>query len=190
MKKATAIALLSALVILPMSRQAEAARVVRVRRAGHVTRVRVTVRPGFPIRRTLPTVVVRPGAAFLVAPRVYLGAAVFGAVVVASLPPANGRVWTAAESLQREDEWTDFSMNIDRRGSRLLFDVEDGAAQVSFAEVVFENGEAQVIDFNDSTHRKGLYSLLDFKDGRKVDHIRFVAKADTEDATIRVHLVS
>jgi len=57
-------------------------------------------------------------------------------------------------------------------------------------EVVFENGEAQVIDFNDSTHRKGLYSLLDFKDGRKVDHIRFVAKADTEDATIRVHLVS
>lgn len=189
MKRVAAIALLSAIVLLPSARDAEAARVVRVRR-GHVTRVHVTVRPGFPIRRTLPTVVVRPGVAFRVAPRVYLPAVAFGAVVVASLPPANARVWTSAESLDREEGWTDFTMNIDKRGKGLLFDVEEGAAQVSFAEVVFENGETQVVDFNDSTHRRGIYSLLDFKDGRKVDHVRFVAKADTEDATIRVHLVS
>jgi hypothetical protein len=187
MKQAAIAALLSAAVLLPLAPQSEAARVVRVRRNGHVTRVRVTTRPGFPIRRTLPAVVVRPGVAVRVAPRVYLGSVAFTAVRVASLPATS---WNAAENLDREDGWTDFTMNVDRRGTRLLLDVDGGAAQISFAEVVFENGDAQVVDFNDSVHRKGVYSLLDFKDGRKVDHVRFVAKADTEDAVIRLHLVS
>jgi hypothetical protein len=186
MKKAVIAALLSAAVLLPFAPDSDAARVVRVRKGRHVTRVRVTTRPGFPIRRTFPTVVVRPGPVVRVAPRVYLGAVAFTAVRIASLPPVT---WTAGEDLDREEGWTDFTINVDRRGTRLLLDIDRGAAQISFAEVVFENGEAQVVDFNDSIHRTGVYSLLDFKDGRKVDHVRVVAKADTRESVIRLYLV-
>lgn len=175
-----------ALLIFSVSQQADAARVV-VRRGPRVTRVRVNVHAGFPIRRTLPEVVVRP-AVVRVAPRVYVAPVAFAALAV-SLPAASMRPWNGAETLDREDGWTDFTLNIDRRGTGLLLDIDRGAAQVSFAEVVFENGDAQVVDFNDRVHATGVYSLLDFKDGRKVDHVRVVAKADTRESVIRVHLL-
>jgi hypothetical protein len=150
-------------------------------------RVRVTVRPGFPLHRTFPNVIVRPGPVVRVAPRVYLAPVVFGALRMASLPGA--RVWSAAENLDRQDGWTDFTMNIDRRGTRLLLQIEQGAAQISFAEVVFDNGETQVVDFDEKIHPQGVYSLLDFKDGRKVDHVRVVAKAAADSTQITLHLV-
>ena len=186
MKRALAIAF-AAVVVLSTVFEADA-RVVRVRR-GPAGRVRVTTRPGFPIRRTLPTVVVR-GPVVRVAPRVYLGPVAFTAVALATLPPANVRVWSATEDLDNEDGWTDLNMDIDRRGTRLVLEIDKGPAQISFAEVVFENGEAQVVDFDDKVHRQGAYTLLDFKDGRKVDHVRVVAKAQRDDTEIRVHLVS
>ena len=187
MKQVLVVALLAAAVGLPITEDAEARARVRTRRG--VTRVRVTVRPGFPIRRTLPTVVVRPVPVVRVAPRVYLPAVVFGAAVVATLPPPDVRVWTGGEVLDREDGWTDFTMDVDKRGSRLLLDVERGSAQLSFAEVVFENGETQIVDFQDRTHRHGVYSLLDFRDGRKVDHVRVIAKASSAETEIRMILV-
>jgi hypothetical protein len=165
----------------------EAARRTRVVRGA---RVRVTVRPGFPIHRTLPNVIVRTAPAVRVAPRVYLAPVVFRGVVIASLPPANARVWTEDENLDRDDGWTDFTMNVDRRGSRLLLQIDRGAAQISFAEVVFENGETQVVDFDEKVHPRGIYSLLDFKDGRKVDHVRVVARAATDSTRISLHLAS
>ena len=186
MKKALAVALTSSL-LFAFAGDAMAAR-VRVRRGPHVTRV--TVSRGFPIHRTLPHVVVRPAPVIRVAPVAYLGAVAFTAAVVATLPPPETRVWTNVELLDRDEGWTDFTMDVDRRGTRLLLDIENGSAQISFAEVVFENGEAQVIDFNDRVHRAGTYSLLDFRDGRKVDHVRMVAKASRENTQIRLHLVS
>lgn len=166
---------------------AGAARRVRVTRTTRTgTHTRVVVHTGFPIHRTLPEVVVRT-TTFRVAPRVYLAPVVFGAAVVASIPA--GAVWNGSEGLEREDGWTDFTMNIDRRGTRLLLDIDRGSAQISFAEVVFENGETQVVDFDDKVHARGVYSLLDFRDGRKVDHVRIVAKASSEDADIKLHLV-
>jgi hypothetical protein len=173
--------------MLPLA-EAEAARVRVVKTRAH-PRVRVTVHTGFPIHRTLPAVVVRPGVAVRVAPRAYLAPVVFGAAVVASLPPAGARVWTAAETLEREDGWTDFTMNVDHRGKGILLEITRGAAQISFAEVVFENGDAQVVDFNDRVHANGLYSMIDIRDGRKVDHVRLVAKADSRESTIRLYLV-
>jgi len=98
-------------------------------------------------------------------------------------------VWNGAETLDREEGWTDFTMNVDRRGTGLLLEIDRGSAQVSFAEVVFENGDAQVVDFNDHVHATGVYSLIDFKDGRKVDHVRVVAKADSPESVIRLHLL-
>lgn len=189
MKHVIAIALLGA-TVLSVAPAADAARVV-VRRGprGHVTRVRVTTRAGFPIRRTMPTVVVR-GPVPRVAPVLYLPAVAFGAVVVASLPPAPSRSWVGSETLDRDDDWTDFTMNVDRRGRSMLLEIDRGAAQVSFAEVVFENGDTQVVDFNDRVHASGVYSLIDFADGRKVDHVRVVAKSDTAESVVRVYLIS
>ena len=135
----------------------------------------------------LPTVVVRPGPAVRVAPRVYLAPVAFAATVVA-LPAVTD--WRGTEGLDRDEGWTDFTMNVDRRGRELLLQIDRGAAQVSFAEVVFENGETQVVDFNDAIHRSGTYRLLDFKDGRKVDHVRIVAKADRDNTDITVHLIA
>jgi hypothetical protein len=178
------IALLSALIF---TTAAEAAR-VRVVRKGPHGRTRVTVRTGFPIRRTLPTVVVRPAPVVRVAPRVYLAPLAFAAVVAASIP-AN-QAWRGTEELDREDGWTDFTMDVDRRGTALYLQIDRGTAQISFAEVVFENGETQVVDFNDRVHRNGVYTLLDFKNGRKVDHVRVIAKAATNETEITLHLAS
>ena len=172
------------LVVLAFAGSAGAARRRIVVRGPRRT---VVVHTGFPVHRVLPAVVVRPGPVVRVAPRVYLAPVVFGATVVA-LPAATG--WRGSESLDRDDGWTDFTMNIDKRGRELLLQIDHGAAQISFAEVVFENGETQVVDFNDAIHRTGTYSLLNFKDGRKVDHVRVVAKADRDNTDITVHLVA
>ena len=175
---------ISLLVALSIGGTAEARRVRRVVVRG--PRVRVTVHPAFPLHRALPAVVVRPRPVVRVAPRVYLAPVVFGAAVVASIPAAD---WKGSEDLDREDGWTDFTMNVDRRGRRLLLQISEGPAQLNFAEVVFENGDTQVVDFNERVHARGTYSLLDFKDGRKVDHVRVVAKASGEETQITLHLV-
>lgn len=174
--------------VLPLATTAEAAR-IRVRHGAR--RTTVTVHRGFPLHRTLPHVYVRaPRVAVRVTPRVFLPGVVFGAVVVAAAPTPEARVWRDEAELDPDDGWTEFTMNVDRRGSKLLLEIAKGPAQISFAEVVFENGEAQVVDFNDHAHKLGLYSLLDFKDGRKVDHVRIVAKADSEETEIALHLLA
>lgn len=173
--------------VLSFVPQTEAAR--RDRRV-RVTRTRVVVRPGFPIRRTLPQVVIRPAPVVRVTPRVYLGPVAFAAVAVATLPAPDARVWSGQEELEREDGWTEFTLNADRRGDRMVLEIEQGRARISFAEVVFENGEAQVVDFNEKVLGPGIYRLLDFKDGRKVDHVRIIAQAESRESEIRLHLLS
>jgi hypothetical protein len=170
MKQLLSLALASTLLL---AATADAAR-VRVRR-GPAGRTRVVVHT------------VRPRPVVRVAPRAYLAPVVFGAVVVAALPP--NRDWHASEVLERRDGWTDFTMNLDRRGTKLFLEVDRGSAQISYAEVVFENGEAQRLDFNDRVQRTGVYELLDFRNGRKVDHVRVVAKASTNETKITLHLV-
>jgi hypothetical protein len=169
------------------------ARVTHVRVVHHPAyhRTTVVVHTGFPLRRTLPAVYVRPPVvAVRVAPRVFLPPVVFGAAVVATAPLPKTVTWTGSEQLSDEDGWTDLTMNVDRRGTKLLLDISRGPAQISFAEVVFENGETQVVDFNDKAHKLGQYALLDFADGRKVDHVRIVAKADAEASDLTVRMIA
>ena len=188
MNRSIATTLVASTLLVSLAAPSADARVVRVHTNARGTRVRVTSRPGFPIHRALPDVVIRTGAV-RVEPRVYVSSVAFGAVVVAQ-PRPERRVWTAAERLERADGWTEFSLDVDRRGSGLLLEIDRGAARISFAEVVFENGEAQLVDFNDRAHTPGLYSLLDFRNGRKVDHIRIVASAQSRATELRVHLLS
>lgn len=160
-------------------------------RVVHRPRAVVRVGVGFPVHRPLPHVVVRtPVVAVRVAPRVYLPRVAFTAAVVASVPVATAIAWQNAETLSQADEWTDFTFAIDQRGTALLLDIGRGPAQVSFAEVVFDNGETQVVDFDDRQQKIGVYSLLDFKNGRKVDHVRVVAKANSEATTVGVRLLT
>lgn len=177
------------LLVLLVSTLSEAARVRVVHRGRRATTV--VVRRGFPLHRALPNVVVRaPRVAVRITPRVFLPSLAFTAAVVASLPAPAARVWEDRAALDRDDGWTEFTMNVDKRGRQLLVGIDKGPAQISFAEVVFENGETQVVDFADGVHRQGLYSLLDFKDGRKVDHVRMVAKSDAPTAEISLHMLS
>lgn len=186
MKRLAGLALFFA-TLLALAAPAEAVR-VRVRHRGH--RTTVVVRPGFPIRRTLPVVVVRPPrVAVRVTPGIFLPPLLYAPVVVTTIPVREAIVWEGTEELDADDDWTEMTLNLDQRGKALLLDVSGAHVQLQFAEVVFENGEAQVVDFDEKSLAPGLYNLLDFKDGRKVDHVRVVARAKKNDAKISVRML-
>jgi hypothetical protein len=177
------------LVILMLAASVPDGLAARVRVVHRGPRGRIVVRPGFPLRRTLPlAVVVAPRVAVRVAPLRYLPPIVWAPVVVA-LPAAHVLAWEDAEELSKADGWLDFTLNADARGRKLFLEVAGGTAQLNFAEVVFENGDTQVVDFNEAPRGPGLYSLLDFADGRKVDHVRMVARSDSETAKVALRLL-
>ena len=181
----TGILLLS--ILGPTDAAAQRRRVVVHR--GPVRRTTIVVRPGHPIRRVLPTtVVVRPARTAVVvrAPLVFLPALVWAPVVV-TVPAREHLVWEDSETIERDEEWVDSNFGIDRRGTALLLQV-DGRARLNFAEVTFENGDVQVVDFNEQTHDKGVYNLLDFKDGRRVMTVRLLARSETPETTFQVYL--
>jgi hypothetical protein len=172
--------------VLPVLEPAFAARRVVVKRGPH-RRTTVVVHRGWPLRRPARVVVVRPARTVVrVRPAVYVAPVVFtaAAIAVASAPAADVIVWEDAETLSRDEDWTEFTLNCDARGTRLWIEVKAGKVQADWAEVVFENGDTQVVDFKEKTHGVGLYPLLDFKDGRKVDHVRMVARARTDEARV------
>jgi hypothetical protein len=167
-------------------RPARPARVV-VRRP--VAQTRLVVRRGHPIRRVLPTtVVVRPArrVVTLSAPVVYLPARTWNARVV-SLPSSERLVWQDSEEIHGDEGWVDTNLGVDSTGNALFIKI-DGLAQLSFAEVVFGNGNVQVVDFNDSAQRAGVYNLLDFSDGRHVNAVRLLAKSNADDSKLTIYL--
>ncbi len=161
----------------------------RRRAARRVVRHRtvVVVRRGWPIRRPLRQVWIHPARVPIrMAPAVYLAPVVFTGIVVAaaSAPPSDILVWEDGESLERDTDWTELTLNCDSRGTKLWFEIQGGKVQVDWAEVVFENGDTRVVDFKERTYGPGLYPLLDFRDGRKVDHVRLVARAKGDGARV------
>lgn len=182
MKRFASILLLAA-VALPLASPVDAAR-VRVVHRGARHRTVVVVRHGHPIRRTMHTVIIRrPAYVVRVAPARFLPLVVWAPVVIAR--PDHDRIaWQDAESIDKDDDWTEISLDADTRGEKLYLEVVDGRVQFDFAEVVFENGDCQVVDFSERTNGPGVYSLLDFKDGRKVDHVRLIARAKSETARV------
>ncbi|MBM3812660.1 MAG: hypothetical protein FJW20_13615 [Acidimicrobiia bacterium] len=160
----------------------------RVRRAP-VRRTRVVVHPRHPIVRAhRRTVVVRPArrAVVVTAPLVFLPA-ITVAAVAATLPARERLVWQDTEEIDREEEWVESNFGIDERGDALYLQV-DGKARLDFADVTFENGNVQVVDFNEKEFGNGIYKIHDFRDGRHVKTVRLVAKAETEEATLRMFL--
>ena len=163
----------------------------------------VVLRPGWPITRLPRPVIVRPPRVEVrvrVQPRVFLPPIVFSGVVVSHRYERGYRyydgrgysrdslVWQDSETLYREDEWTEFTLDCNTRGIRLWFEVFEGRVQADWAEVVFENGEVQVVEFPERTLGPGLYLLLDFRGGRRVDHVRMVARATNREAQLTLWL--
>ncbi len=175
---------LLALLTLQMVEPAFAAR-VRVRRGPH-RRTVVVVHRGWPLRhRPLRAVVIRPArVTYRVAPAVFLPLVVWTGVVLASRPAPEVLVWEDGETLNKDEDWTEFTLNCDNRGTQLWLEVVSGKAQFDWAECVFENGDTRVVDMKEWTRGPGLYALLDFKDGRKVDHVRMVARAKSDETRV------
>ena len=158
-------------------------------RRGPVRRTTIVVRPGHPIRRVLPqTVVVRPARHVVVvgAPIVFLPALVWRPRVIA-LPPREHLTWQDSEVLSKEEEWVDCNFGVDRRGDALYLEIE-GKARLNFAEITFENGNVQVVDFEDSARESAKYSLLDFADGRVVKTVRVLARSESDETTLNLYL--
>jgi hypothetical protein len=179
--KRIVLALLLANGLVPLASPAHAAR-VRVVHRGHA-RTRVVITRGFPLRRTLPVVVVRPvRGTIVVRPRAYLAPVVWAATVV-SLPGPDRLVWEDSETLSKDEDWTELTFAVNDRGEALFIQV-DGKAELDFGEVVFENGDTQVVDMKERIREPGIYSLLDFRDGRKVSHVRLIARARSDEAKL------
>jgi len=172
---------------LDVSSAAFAARVHRrvvVKSGPRVTRTTVVVHRGWPIRRAMPLVVVRQArVAYRVAPAVFLAPVIWRPIVMPR-PDAAVLVWQDGEKLYKNEDWTEVTLNANARGSRLFLEVQSGKVQLEFAEVVFENGDTRVVDFQENTRGQGTYPLLDFRDGRAVDHVRLVARAKSDEAKI------
>ena len=182
--------LMLAVVLFSSADAAAQRRRVVVRRAP-VRRTTIVVRPGHPIRRALPrTVVVRPARTTVVVgrPLVFLPVVVWRPAVVA-LPPRERLLFEESEALAKNDDWVDCNFGLDKRGGAVLLEIE-GTAQLNFAEVTFDNGDVQVVDFEDKEQRAGVYQVLNFADGRIVKTVRVLAKANSGDATLTVMLTT
>ena len=187
MKRLIVVVLMS-LVLVQTVEPAFAARRTVVRRGPH-RRTTVVVHRGWPLRRPARVVVVRPArVAYRVEPAVFLPLVVWTGVVIATAPARDIMVWEDAEVINKDEDWAELTLNCDARGTALWLAVTSGEAQFDWAEVVFENGETRVVDMKEWTRGPGHYPLLDFKDGRKVDHVRVVARARSDEARIVLKL--
>ena len=168
-----------------------AARRVVVRK-GPYHRTTVVVHRGWPIKRPARVVYVRPDREqYRVRLMAYLPVVRWpGAVVLAAAASTPALSWEDGETLVKDQDWTEVGLGCNRRGTALWLDVTAGKAQFDWAEVVFENGEAQVVDMNETTRGPGIYPLLDFRDGRMVDHVRLVARARSEEARVVLRMSS
>jgi hypothetical protein len=170
---------------------AQRRRAVVVHPARHPIAARhaLVVRTGHPIHRLLPReAVVRPARRAVVvrAPLHYLPALTWRAAFV-TLPPRERIVWQDTETITRDEEWVDTNYGVDGNGNALFLHVE-GTAQLNFAEVTYENGSVQVVDFNEESHGAGTYKILDLGGGEHVMTVRVLAKSESDDTKLTVHL--
>jgi hypothetical protein len=119
--------------------------------------------------------------------RPYLAPVTVDSLVVTPALPLEQDEWHGAKEVA-SDQWTDFSLAVGLTGTYLYLGVDGAAAQISVAEVVFDNGDSEVIDCCDQTVQPGMYSLAELTGGRKVDHIRIVARADTSTSDITLRM--
>jgi hypothetical protein len=177
------------MLLLPAASVAQRRVVVRRPVVVHHPRTRLVVRPGHPIHRVLPAnVVVHTARRTVVVhhPLVYLPALRWRAGIV-PLPPPDRIVWTDTETIARDEEWVDTNYGVDASGSALYLDMS-GKTRLNFAEVTFDDGHVQVVDFNEETHDPGVYKLLDVNANQHVATVRILARSESDDSKLAVYL--
>ena len=146
---------------------------------------------GWPLERSPHVVLVRPARRPVrVRPGSYLSTVTPGRrIAMKGAAPARINVlWEDSLSLSRDDDWTQLTLNSGTRGTRLWLDLRGGKAQFDWAEVVYDNADAQVVDFKERTLAPGLYSLLDPDAPRTVSHVRVVARATSKAPRVKLIL--
>jgi hypothetical protein len=108
----------------------------------------------------------------------------WGGIVASTLPGRDLMVWEDGENLAQDEEWTEFTLNCENTGTKLWLEIVAGKVRFDWAEVVFGNGEAQVVEMQEFVRDPGYYLLLDFAAGREIDHVRMVAKAESPEARV------
>ncbi len=160
----------------------------RRRRAVVVRRSRIVVHPGHPIRRSARiSVVVRPPRRVVVsAPLVFLSVITFGAVAMA-LPQRERLIWQDTDTIDRDEDWVESNFGVDDRGDALFLQVE-GRLQLDFMDVTYENGEVQVVDFEERFYTNQTFRLYEIPGVRNVKTVRLVARARSDAATLRLYM--
>lgn len=154
-----------------------------------VVRTHLALRPGHPIHRVLPANVVVRNARHAVVvhrPLVYLPALRWRPTLV-PIPPPERIVWTDTETIARDEEWVDTNYGVDGVGKKLVLDI-NGKAKLNFAEVTFDDGNVQVVDFTEGTYGPGSYNLLDLAGGQHVATVRILARSESDDTKLSVYL--
>jgi hypothetical protein len=98
--------------------------------------------------------------------------AVNGNVAVA--PPAS--VWQQVSEVDPDDGWTELMFPVPNGGSQLLLSA-DAPTDFDFAEIVYQDGTAQVVDLSGPTRDPGTYNLAALDPTRLIDHVRIIARA-------------
>jgi hypothetical protein len=137
--------------------------------------VNIRLGAGHPLARPSRVVVVRPSRV-VVAPRLVYAPPLRWQRSTIVMPGRERLTWQDTDTIHRRESWVDTHLAVNERGDRLLLQIQ-GRVQVDFAEVHFENGQVRVVDFNETTLATGIYPLLDFADGRKVDSVRVIARS-------------
>jgi hypothetical protein len=109
-------------------------------------------------------------------------------VVATAAPSRDAIVWEDGETLLKDEDWTQFTLGCDSRGGRMWLEIQTGKVQFEWAEVVFQTGESQVVEFSEKVQTPGLFSLLDVPNGKIVDHVRVLARAKSDEAKVIVRL--
>ncbi len=109
------------------------------------------------------------------------------AAVAATLPARERLVWQDSDTIEKDEDWAELNFGVDDRGDALFLDI-DGRVQMNFAELTFENGDVQVVDYDERAQAKGLYRLYNFPGVRHVKTVRLVARAQSDEATLTMYL--
>jgi hypothetical protein len=152
-----------------------------------VVRERAVVRPGFPIHREPPRVVIRRHPAPVNVRIVYSSAPVIWRGVAMGRPYRDRWAWEDSEVLRRWEGWADVVLDVNGVGGSLYLELS-GPTQLDFAEVVLSNGRARVVDFRQRTLRNGIYELMDFRGPVRVDYVRLVARAMAPSVRVSVQM--
>lgn len=149
----------------------------------------VVVHKNFPVKRPPRNVVVRPlRRPFRVLPARFLPPVVWAGVLVTAAPARNVLIWEDGDTLSQDEEWTELGLNCENTGTRLWLEVVSGRARFDWAEIVFESGDAQVVDMQEWERGPGYYELATFGGARLVDHVRLVARAASPQARVVLRL--